>query len=100
MRVLVTGASGFLGSHIAEQLKLAGHEPVALVRPTSDLAFLRELGIPLVEGAVDRPETLDRAVDGVDAIVHAAGLVKARSMDEFDRVHTGGTLALARAALE
>jgi nucleoside-diphosphate-sugar epimerase len=57
MRVLVTGGSGFLGSHVAEELKAHGDTP------------------------------------------DCAGLIKARNLSEFDQVHTGGTLALARAAL-
>lgn len=100
MRVLVSGASGFLGSHVAEQLKELGHEVVCLVRKTSDTRFLRELGVELVTGSVDAPDTLREPMSKVGAVVHCAGLVKARNMDEFDRVHTHGTLALARAAIE
>ncbi len=100
MRVLVTGGSGFLGSHVAELLHGEGHEVACLVRKSSDTTFLRSLGVKLVEGAVDDESTLPAAVDGAEAIVHCAGLVKARTMADFDRVHTGGTLGLARAALE
>jgi nucleoside-diphosphate-sugar epimerase len=100
MRVLVSGASGFLGSHVAEQLKELGHEVVCLVRKTSDVTFLRELGAELASGSVDAPESLVSAMSRVQAVVHCAGLVKARNMEEFDRVHKHGTLALARAAIE
>lgn len=99
MRVLVTGGSGFLGSHVAEQLKAQGHDVVCLVRKSSDTKFLRELGVELREGAIDAPESLPRAVSGVDAIVHSAGLVKAKSKEDFERVHVGGTRALAEAAI-
>jgi len=100
MRVLVTGGSGFLGSHVAEQLLAEGHDPVCLVRGSSDTTHLQRLGVALVSGAVDKHDSLADAVRDVDAIVHCAGLVKARNMEEFDRVHAGGTVALARAALE
>ena len=43
MKVLVTGASGFLGSHVAEQLSAAGHSVVALVRKSSNVKFLSTL---------------------------------------------------------
>lgn len=99
MRVLVTGGSGFLGSHVAELLHGQGHEVSCLVRKSSDTTFLRSLGVKLVEGAVDDASTLPAAVEGAEAIVHCAGLVKARTMADFDRVHTGGTLGLARAAI-
>jgi nucleoside-diphosphate-sugar epimerase len=83
---------------VAEQLVRQGHDAVCLVRQTSDTAFLRDLGVELCEGAVDVPESLAPAVRGVDAVVHCAGLVKAKSYEEFQRVHAHGTAALARAA--
>lgn len=89
-----------MGSHVAEQLKELGHEVVCLVRKTSDTSFLRSLGVSLVEGAVDQPQTLPAAVEGAEAIIHCAGLVKARSLEDFNLVHTHGTLSLARAALQ
>lgn len=100
MRILVTGGSGFLGSHVVEQALAAGYEVSCLVRKSSDTSFLSRLGVTLVEGALDKAETLAGAVDGIDAIVHCAGLVKARTQAEFDAVHTGGTVALAKAAIE
>lgn len=94
MNVLVTGATGFLGSHIAEQLARDGHSVRVLVRRTSDRSFLRGLEIEEALGDVTQPETLVAAVEGVDAVVHAAGLVKARSAKEFDSVNAQGTANL------
>lgn len=92
MTVLLTGGSGFLGSHVAEQLSADGQHVRALVRRTSDCSFLETLeGVELVYGAVDDRASLDEAVKGVDAVVHSAGLVKARCPEEFDRVNVGGT---------
>lgn len=99
MTILLTGGSGFLGSHIAEQLSQSGRKVRALVRRTSDTRFLRTLpGVELFEGAVDDPASLQRAIDGVDAFVHAAALVRARSADEFRRINAGGTENAIRAA--
>lgn len=75
MKALVTGATGFIGGHIAEQLVHEGHEVRALVRPTSDTSFLRTLEVQLVTGDVTRPETLDDACRGVDTVFHTAAVV-------------------------
>lgn len=96
MKVLVTGASGFLGSHVAEALAREGHEVRTLLRPTSSRAFL---DFPHEEalGDVTQPETLAPAVAGVDVAIHAAGLVKARSEVEFAAVNAQGTANLVSA---
>ena len=92
MTVLLTGGTGFLGSHVAERLSKTGRPVRALVRKTSDTKFLKGLsGVELVEGAVDDRESFLRAAEGATAIVHVAGLVKARSAEEFFRVNTEGT---------
>jgi 2-alkyl-3-oxoalkanoate reductase len=99
MKVLVTGASGFLGSHVAEQLSKEGHTVRALVRRTSNRKFLDTLEhVEFTEGAVEDAATVEEAVKGVDAIVHAAGLVKARSPEEFRSVNVTGTLHVLAAA--
>ena len=92
MTILVTGGSGFLGSHIIEQLSQAGRPVRALVRRSSDTKFLRTLSnVELFDGAIDDRASLERAVTGVSAVVHSAGLVKARNLDEFMRVNARGT---------
>jgi len=99
MTTLLTGGSGFLGSHIAEQLSRAGRKVRALVRKSSDTAFLRSLpNVELAEGAVDDLDSLVRAAQGVESIVHAAGLVKARNEREFMDTNAGGTKNALEAA--
>src|SRR5438477_7471132 len=99
MRVLLTGGSGFVGSYVAEQLSALGHTVRALVRPCSDSKFLKTLpNIEFTAGAVEDRTSLDAAVRGVDAVVHVAGLVKARQPREFFQVNTEGTKNLIGAA--
>jgi nucleoside-diphosphate-sugar epimerase len=101
MKVLLTGGSGFLGSYVAEKLSAGGHAVRALVRPKSEKRFLEKLpGLEFAPGAVDDRASLKDAVQGVDAVVHVAGIVKARRPEEFFAVNTQGTKNLLEAVLE
>jgi nucleoside-diphosphate-sugar epimerase len=72
---VVTGATGFLGSHVAEQLTARGERVRALVRPTSDVTFLRGLGAELAPGDLRDVASLRRAVAGADVVYHCAAKV-------------------------
>lgn len=99
MKILITGATGFLGSHIAEQLSTKNHQVRCLIRPTADRSFLNTLAnIEFCEGHLANEQALQQAVTGVDAIIHAAGLVKARHVSEFDAINVQGTYHLLQAA--
>lgn len=100
MRVLLTGGTGFIGAAVARELIAAGHEVRGLVRKTSKTELLESTGARLVVGDVgDRP-SLDAALDGIDGVVHLAGVTKARTVDEFYRVNGGGTRKLAEACAD
>ena len=71
----LTGATGLLGSHIAEQLVGKGERIRCLVRPGSDTAFLRELGADLVEGNLDDLDSIRRTVSGANTVYHSAAHV-------------------------
>jgi nucleoside-diphosphate-sugar epimerase len=102
MKVLVTGGSGFLGSWVCELLsKREGTEVRALVRRTSSTKHLKTLSnVTLAEGTVEDARSVDDAAKGVDAVIHCAGLVKAKNEDELVRVNVEGTRNLVRAAKE
>ncbi len=89
--VLVTGANGFVGSHICEALLAAGFSVRALVRKTSDLSNIKHLSVNLTYGDLCSPETLGPAVEGVTAVINNAGLVRAKDPADFQRVNGGGT---------
>ncbi len=98
--VLLTGGSGFLGSHIAEALDQQRIKTRAFVRPSSDVRHLATLrNVELAYGSFEDPETLRSALKGVTHVLHCAGVVKARSREDFFRVNAGGTEALVNAAL-
>lgn len=92
-RALITGATGFVGGHLASRLVRAGWQVRALVRATSDTRILRELGVELSAGGLEAGP-VRRAAEGVDVVFHLAALTAARSEREFERVNTGGTRAV------
>lgn len=100
MRVLVTGATGFIGGRLAGRLAAAGHQVRALVRDPARAAPLAALGVELAPGELGDPRALAAAVEGCTLVVHLAGLVKALSAADLFRVNAEGTRALARACAE
>src|SRR4051794_10375415 len=72
---VVTGATGLLGSHIAEQLIRRGERVRALVRQNSDTTFLRSLGVELVTGDLLDADTLRQALTGAAVVYHCAARV-------------------------
>jgi len=97
MRTLLTGGTGFLGSHIAEGLVAAGHDVVCSVRRTSDTRWIDPLGLETVILDLGADAVPD-AIAGIEQVVHCGGLTRARSEVRFLRVNAEGTAALARAA--
>jgi len=73
--MLITGATGLVGSHVAERARNEGWKVRALVRPGSDVQLLRDQGVELCEGELSDPMGLERAVSGVTHIVHCAAKV-------------------------
>jgi nucleoside-diphosphate-sugar epimerase len=97
-RVLVTGASGFVGSHVAEALAAAGWRVRGLLRPTSSRRWLEGLDLDVARGDVTDPASLGPACAGCQAVVHVAGVVNAVRRDDFFRVNHDGTRDLREAA--
>src|SRR5487761_1030091 len=103
MRVLVTGAAGFIGSHVAEAYRSAGHE----VRGFDSLAPSVHDGKPsyvdweLVTGDVRDPDAVDRALAGVDAVCHQAAIVglgvDVHDLPRYCDVNVTGTAILLEA---
>jgi dihydroflavonol-4-reductase len=100
--VLVTGATGFVGSAVAQALAARGHSLRLLVRPGSDRRNLRGLDAELVEGDLGRPETLGAAVAGCRYVFHVAADYRLWVPDPsaMMRANVDGSTALLRAAHE
>lgn len=97
MNVLVTGASGFIGHHVAQALFTSGLRPLPLIRQGSDVTGLEAHAQGFRHADLRDEEALRRAAENVDAVVHLAGLTRARSLDEFLEVNAGGVRRLVRA---
>ena len=97
-RVLLTGGTGFLGSHVAELLVEAGYEVRATIRPTSDTRWLDPLPIETVVADLEDPDRLAAALAGVSDVMHVGGVTIASDPAVFERVNAAGTAALAAAA--
>lgn len=99
MTCLVTGASGFIGGHLADRLIAEGHSVRCLVRPTSDTSRLQRLGAALVHGDLGTPGSLAPAMAGCRYVFHCAAMVSDwATVDEIRQVNVAGTSALAEAA--
>jgi uncharacterized protein YbjT (DUF2867 family) len=98
--VAVTGASGFVGPHLVAALKRHGWTVRLLLRRWSPLPSLAGVAAEVVWGDLSDERALARLVDGVDAVVHAAGVIKARDPADFLAVNRDGTARLAALAPE
>jgi nucleoside-diphosphate-sugar epimerase len=122
MKVLLTGASGFVGSHILDSLRSRNIEVVLLLRPTAEKGFIQEhlvarkhIGaekghlvsgkelegeggaVEIRQGSIMEEESLARALEGVTHVIHCAGLTRARKTSEFYEVNHIGTRNLVKA---
>ncbi|HKA37721.1 MAG TPA: NAD-dependent epimerase/dehydratase family protein [Thermoanaerobaculia bacterium] len=100
----LTGGTGFVGAHVARALGEEGWSVRALARRPEALAAedLRDLSLESVAGDLSHASesALREGARGVEAIVHVAGLVKARSLEAYREVNAGGTVQLLRAAAQ
>jgi nucleoside-diphosphate-sugar epimerase len=97
MKTLVTGATGFVGSHLAEALRRRGDEVTALARSAGKAAALAPLGVRVVPGDLHDRAALQKAVEGQDVVYHVAGVVAARSEADFLVANRDGTRNLVEA---
>ena len=94
LTIALTGATGFVGGHVLELLEKQG----AAVRALTRRPLEPRLNVEWVDGALDKPESLRKLVDGADAVIHVAGAINADSQQAFDAANVHGTEAMLAAA--
>ena len=90
MKVLVTGATGFIGSHLVEKFLKQGYDITCLTRGVSSSSWLEGLDVNLIEGDCSNKDSLYEYVNGYNYIFHLSGLTKTNSKGDFYEVNTKG----------
>jgi nucleoside-diphosphate-sugar epimerase len=95
---LVTGANGFIGSHLVEYLQDRGDQPIAMVRKTSNLDNLAGADVEFRYAGLGDVNALSAAMEGVDIVYHVAGLTAAFEAETLNLVNSTGTANVMEAA--
>lgn len=97
-KLLITGSTGFVGSHVVEEALAAGHEVYALVRSSSNISLLKKLNARLVFADVVNVKELEKVFQQFkkqnlqfDAVIHCAGVTKAKDWETYQKVNAEGT---------
>ncbi len=100
MKALVTGATGFIGSHLCEELVKKGYEVTCLIKKTSNLKWIEHLNLDFIIGDCTDVRSIQDITNGFDYIFHLAGLTKSCSKKDFFTINTLGTENLIKTISE
>ncbi len=100
MKILVTGGTGFVGSHTVKKLVEAGHSVRVLARSERSVSKLNLNGVELASGDVTTSDSLPPALNGIEAVIHCVGIIVEPRGVTFEKVVAEGTLSLVNAAVE
>ncbi|WP_143307175.1 NAD-dependent epimerase/dehydratase family protein [Chitinophaga vietnamensis] len=100
-KVLITGASGFLGSNLTRELYRLGYEVKVIVRPAADLKGIADIPCEIFFGNIDRQQDVMQAVEGCDIVIHAACITDqwAIPFEEYERINFTATRYMADACI-
>ena len=100
MRVFVTGATGFIGSHLCRALVSAGHSTRALIRASSSLSLIEDIELDLVVGDLMDTASLETAMEEMDVVIHCGAEVGGwKDRESMVASHITGTKNMLQAIL-
>jgi nucleoside-diphosphate-sugar epimerase len=99
-KILLTGANGFVGSHIAQALVEANHNVICTIRQKSNLQWIKNLPLEYKYGSLSDKIFLEEIIKDVDFVIHCAGVVRAMSKEEYFEVNVDNTKNLCKAVLK
>jgi len=102
MKIFITGATGFIGTHLIRRLVQTEHEAVCLVRPTSNVSELETMGVTLALGDVTDRRSLLEGMEGCDWVMNLANIYTwwEKDKDMYKKVNVDGTRYVMQCALE
>jgi len=96
--ILVTGGTGFVGSHLIKRLRQEGVLVRAIVRNPDKARPLRDLGVDVVKGDISEIASLEKATTGAESVIHLVGIIQEAPGATFEGVHVDGTRSLLEAS--
>ncbi len=96
--ILVTGGTGFIGSHLIKRMRQEGLAVRAVVRNPAKATGLRDLGVEVAPGDISDKASLEKAAQGIERVVHLVGIIQEAPGATFQSVHVDGTRNLVEAA--
>lgn len=96
--ILVTGGTGFVGSHLIQRMRKEGLPVRAIARSSDKAQALKDLGVEVVKGDVSDKASLEQAAAGVERVIHLVGIIQESPGATFQSVHVDGTRNLLEAA--
>jgi nucleoside-diphosphate-sugar epimerase len=99
-KILVTGATGFIGHEVSKQLSRQGYRPRLMVRRPIRGMLVQSLNAELRQGDLSRPDSLKRMVDGIDTVIHLGAMATFEAYEKVRDSIVEGSLNLMRAAIE
>jgi nucleoside-diphosphate-sugar epimerase len=100
MKALVTGSTGFVGSHLVERLLQRNYKVRCLVRPETKLEYINDFPVELINGSYTDIASLKSAVAGVDYVCHVGGVTKSKTKEGYFEGNHKSTANLLRAVIE